>query len=85
MTDEYSKLIAGAEIDFQGQTYNLAQMGPFGQSTDREVRKAASAATAFFESKEADFDRVYDELVKSAQKSPTNLASRTMWNTATSR
>ncbi|MCY0530083.1 M3 family oligoendopeptidase, partial [Klebsiella pneumoniae] len=40
-------------------------MGPFGQSTDREVRKAASAATTtFFESKEADFDRVYDELVK---------------------
>ncbi|MBP9623713.1 MAG: M3 family oligoendopeptidase, partial [Streptococcus sp.] len=65
LTDEYSKLIAGAEIDFQGQTYNLAQMGPFGQSTDRDVRKAASAATtAFFESKEADFDRVYDELVK---------------------
>ena len=65
LTDEYSKLIAGAEIDFQGQTYNLAQMGPFGQSTDRDVRKSASAATtAFFESKEADFDRVYDELVK---------------------
>lgn len=65
LTDEYSKLIAGAEIDFQGKTYNLSQLVPFGQSTDREVRKAASeASTAYFLEKEADFDRVYDQLVK---------------------
>lgn len=65
LTDQYSKLIAGAEIDFQGQTYNLSQMGPFGQSTDRDVRKAASVATtAFFEKNESEFDRIYDELVQ---------------------
>ncbi len=65
LTDEYSKLIAGAAIEFQGKTYNLSQLSPFGQSTDREVRKAASeASTAYFVEKEADFDRVYDELVK---------------------
>ncbi|MER0123969.1 M3 family oligoendopeptidase [Streptococcus sp. ZJ93] len=65
LVDQYRDLIAGAKIDFQGQTYNLAQMAPFAQSTDRAVRKAASdASTAYFASKEADFDRVYDELVK---------------------
>ncbi|MDQ8759168.1 M3 family oligoendopeptidase [Streptococcus ruminantium] len=65
LTDEYSKLIAGATIEFQGKTYNLSQLSPFGQSTDRNIRKAASeASTAYFVEKEADFDRVYDELVK---------------------
>ncbi|WP_155972557.1 M3 family oligoendopeptidase [Streptococcus ruminantium] len=65
LTDEYSKLIAGAAIEFQGKTYNLSQLSPFGQSTDRDIRKAASeASTAYFVEKEADFDRVYDELVK---------------------
>ncbi|MDQ8780705.1 M3 family oligoendopeptidase [Streptococcus ruminantium] len=65
LTDEYSKLIADAAIEFQGKTYNLSQLSPFGQSTDRDIRKAASeASTAYFVEKEADFDRVYDELVK---------------------
>ncbi len=65
LIDAYNKLIAGAAIEFQGKTYNLSQLSPFGQSTDREVRKAASeASTAYFVEKEADFDRVYDELVK---------------------
>lgn len=64
LIDEYNKLIAGAAIDFQGKTYNLSQLAPFSQSTDRDIRKAASdASTAYFVEKEADFDRVYDELV----------------------
>lgn len=65
LVDDYNKLIAGAEIAFQGKTYNLSQMVPFGQSTDRDVRKAASeATTAYYVQHEADFDRIYDELVK---------------------
>lgn len=65
LVDDYNKLIAGAEIAFQSKTYNLSQMIPFGQSTDREVRKAASeATTAYYVEHEADFDRIYDELVK---------------------
>lgn len=34
LSTQYSKLLASAEIEFQGQTYNLTQMGPFLQSLD---------------------------------------------------
>ncbi|KXT78276.1 M3 family oligoendopeptidase [Streptococcus sp. DD13] len=65
LVDQYSKLIAGAQIDFQGETYNLSQMIPFNQSTDRSVRQAASAKTSqFYEDNEAAFDKIYDDLVK---------------------
>lgn len=65
LVDQYNQLIAEAQIAFQGKTYNLAQLAPFAQSTDRATRKAASdASTAYFASKEEEFDRVYDQLVK---------------------
>ncbi|MGT2926727.1 M3 family oligoendopeptidase [Streptococcus cuniculipharyngis] len=65
LVDDYNKLIAGAEINFQGQSYNLSQMIPFGQSTDRDVRQAASeATTAYYVDHEEEFDRIYDQLVK---------------------
>ncbi|MFC3927135.1 M3 family oligoendopeptidase [Streptococcus caprae] len=65
LVDQYNNLIASAKIEFQGETYNLAQMAPFAQETDREVRRqAANTTLSFFESNEAEFDRIYDELVK---------------------
>lgn len=64
LVDSYNNLIAGAAISFQGKIYNLSQMGPFPQSTDREVRKAATdAVIAFLTQKEKDFDSIYDQLV----------------------
>jgi M3 family oligoendopeptidase len=65
LSTEYSKLIASAKIEFQGQTYNLSQMAPFLQDKDREVRHQAQlAVSGFFEENEEKFDRIYDELVK---------------------
>ncbi|MGT2911661.1 M3 family oligoendopeptidase [Streptococcus cameli] len=65
LVDEYNNLIASAKIEFQGKTYNLSQMLPHNQSTDRETRKAAQKAMlGFFEANEESFDRIYDELVK---------------------
>lgn len=65
LTTEYGKLIASAEIDFQGESLNLSQLGKYGVSTDDAVRKAANQArTAWFVEHEAQFDRIYDELVK---------------------
>lgn len=74
LSDQYNALIASAKIDFQGETLNLSQMAPHSQSTDRETRQAASIATnAFFEANEAEFDRIYDELVKVRHQIATTL------------
>ncbi|MEY8462645.1 M3 family oligoendopeptidase [Streptococcus merionis] len=65
LSTQYDKLIASAQIPFQDSIYTLIQMGPFAQSTDRETRKAAAAATTqFFVDNEEAFDEIYDQLVK---------------------
>ncbi len=65
LSTEYSKLLAGAKIEFQGGTYNLSQMRPFMQDKDRETRHLAQlAVSAFFEENEKQLDRIYDDMVK---------------------
>lgn len=65
LSSEYSKLVASAQISFDGKELTLAQLGPYIESTDRSVRKAAIAAHfGFFKEHTEDFDRIYDELVK---------------------
>ncbi len=65
LSTEYSKLIASAQIEFDGGTYNLSQMAPFVQSIDRDVRhRAQLAVSKFFEENEAQLDRIYDDMVK---------------------
>ena len=62
---EYRKLMASAELMFDGEKRNLAQMQPFMQSPDRNIRKeAAKVHWSFFEDHEAKFDEIYDKLVK---------------------
>jgi M3 family oligoendopeptidase len=57
--------MASAKIEFDGGIYNLSQMAPFVQSTDRDVRHRAQLAVSnFFESNEAEIDRIYDDMVK---------------------
>lgn len=65
LTSEYTKLIASAKIFFQGEERNLSGLTPFQQSTDREIRKAASLARwGFFKENEIELDSIYDSLVK---------------------
>jgi len=65
LSTQYSKLIASAKIEFDGDTYNLSQMAPFVQSKDRDVRhRAQLAVSKFFEENEKEIDRIYDEMVK---------------------
>lgn len=65
LSSDYQKLIASAEIEFDGKKLNLSQFGPYLESTDREVRKTASNAQwSFFEENEEKFDEIYDHLVK---------------------
>ena len=41
LTTEYSKLLASAQIPFEGETYTLSQLTPIKQDTDPERRAAA--------------------------------------------
>ncbi|GEN51243.1 M3 family oligoendopeptidase [Alkalibacterium pelagium] len=65
LSSDYQKLIASAEIEFDGKKLTLSQFGPYLESTDRDIRKAASDAQwSFFEENESKLDDLYDELVK---------------------
>lgn len=74
LSSDYSKLVASAQIEFDGQSRTLAQMGPYAESTDREVRKAASnAVVSFYSENGPQFDEIYDELVKLRHEIATTL------------
>ncbi|MEO3947733.1 M3 family oligoendopeptidase [Gorillibacterium sp. CAU 1737] len=65
LSTEYSKLIATARIEFEGEKRTLPQLVPFEMSTDRDMRKRASEARyGYMTEHEAELDRLYDELVK---------------------
>ncbi|WP_075617805.1 M3 family oligoendopeptidase [Paenisporosarcina indica] len=65
LTSEYQELIASAKIDFEGEERTLAQMTPFTESTNRDMRKKAKEAYFnFFAENEEQLNRIYDDLVK---------------------
>jgi len=64
LVTEYDKLIASAQIEFEGKTYTVAQMGPLQQDPDDKRRLAAwNAVGGWFAGKADELDRIYDELV----------------------
>ncbi|MET1013186.1 MAG: M3 family oligoendopeptidase [Paenisporosarcina sp.] len=74
LSSEYSKLVASAQVEFDGKTLTLAQLGPYRESTDRDIRKQAlEASTKFFESNEEKFDDLFDQLVKIRHKIAVTL------------
>ncbi|WHZ04655.1 M3 family oligoendopeptidase [Neobacillus sp. YX16] len=65
LSTQYTKLIASAKIIFEGEERTLAQLEPFTESTDREMRKRANEAKfGFLAEHEEELDRIYDDLVK---------------------
>ncbi|MBU6204529.1 MAG: M3 family oligoendopeptidase [Bacteroidetes bacterium] len=65
LSTEYTKLIASAKIEFDGQIYNLSGLAPFKLSPDREIRiKASEKYDAFFAANKVALDRIFDEMVK---------------------
>jgi len=77
LTSEYAKLIASAKIEFQGGTYTLAQLEPYEESTDRSVRKAAvEVKYGFYEQNGEQFDRIFDELVKTRHEIAVRMGYR---------
>jgi M3 family oligoendopeptidase len=61
----YVELKASAQIEFEGNTYTLEQMQPFLEDADRTRRqKASKAYNNFFADNQAQFDDIFDKLVK---------------------
>ena len=73
LKNEYQKLMSSAQIEFDGKTLNISQLGPYKENPDREIRKSAYLADGAFYTANADeLDRIYDELVKCR----TNIAKK---------
>lgn len=65
LTTRYMKLIASAEIPFDGEVQNLSLMNKYLTSDDREIRKKAHKAVSdYFLSVTDEIDEIYDLLVK---------------------
>ncbi len=78
LSTEYDKLIAGAEIEFDNKTLTLAQLTPYTQSPDRDIRKAATEASwNFFKENEETLDNLYDQMVKVRTKMAKKLGFET--------
>ncbi|CAG9620565.1 M3 family oligoendopeptidase [Sutcliffiella rhizosphaerae] len=65
LTTKYSKLIASAKINFRDQELTLAQLDPYTEEDNRDIRKeAVEAKFGFFKENQEQFDNIFDELVK---------------------
>jgi len=74
LKNKYTKLTAGAKINFDGKDYNLAGLGPFHSDTDRSVRKKSyEARFNWFNDNETELDDIYDSLVKLRHKIAVTL------------
>ena len=61
----YEKLLASAEIPFEGEHYTISQMSPFKNDPDDARRLAAwKAEGQWYKDNQEELDRIYDQLVK---------------------
>jgi len=77
LVSQYRKLLASAQLEFQGQVLNLSQLVPYMESPDRDIRKGAFAKrTEFFMANEKELDEIYDRLVKVRHQMAKKLGLR---------
>lgn len=63
LVQQYHKLLASAQIPFEGKTYTLSQLSPFKNCADDEKRLAAwKAEGQWYKDHQAEYDKIYDEL-----------------------
>ena len=69
LSRNYEKLLASAQVPFEGKTYTLSQMTPFKSDPDDARRLTAWKADGqWYKDHQDELDRYYDELVKVRQK-----------------
>ncbi len=72
---DYMKLLASAEIDFDGKKLNLSGLGPYRESSDRKVRRLASEAYfGFLGQNREKLDSIYDSLVRVRNRMAAKLS-----------
>ncbi|WP_428487304.1 M3 family oligoendopeptidase [Rhodopila sp.] len=65
LTARYTELLASAKLEIDGQTVNLAGLGPYAEDPDRAVRhRAEQVRWGFFAANGAELDELYDQLVR---------------------
>ncbi|HEX2942963.1 MAG TPA: M3 family oligoendopeptidase [Rhodopila sp.] len=65
LSARYTELLASAKLEIDGKVVNLAGLGPYAQSNDRETRHQAERVRwRFFADNAAVLDDLYDQLVK---------------------
>ena len=65
LVSRYTKLIASAQIPFEGEVRTISQMEPWKLSTDDEIRRAAWRAEGkWYADHGKELDAIYDELVQ---------------------
>jgi len=71
---EYSALLAGMEIEYEGEKHNLSSIRGFFGNKDRSIRLGAQKAkAAAMASIASDLDRIYDDLVQVRHEMATSL------------
>ena len=74
LTNEYQKIMAAAEIPFDGKTLNLYGVQKYFEHPDRAVRAAAvKAYSAFYEANEPRLEEIWDELIRIRNQMGKNL------------
>lgn len=65
LASEYTTLAASAQLDFEGSSLNLSEIGRFYEDPDRGTRHAACLANSrWFAENAEQLDRIYDDQVK---------------------
>ncbi len=65
LESQYQKLYASMTVEFDGKTLPLPMLGPYKESPDRAVRRAAFEAEGkAFDAHQQELDELYDKLVK---------------------
>ena len=71
---EYTGLLAGAELSFRGESFNLSTITPWLQDPDRPTRHDASAVLwDWFTANGEQLDRIYDDMVSLRTKMARRL------------
>ena len=74
LSSKYSKLIASANLDFDGKKVTLAKLRAYQLSPDRDIRKKAyKKRTEFFMSNSKELDDIYSDLVRLRDKMAKKL------------
>jgi M3 family oligoendopeptidase len=86
LTTSYDSIMASAQIEFDGGTYNLSQMGKFAVSKDRDVRKRASKQVELWMAgKEKELADIYSQLVTLRSGMATKLGFKSFTEMAYAR